>query len=151
MISLFLSCSEPERTEPDCSTYNLLYHPYSAEEYELMMLLNTYRIQNNLSHVIPNNHIGSVCFRHTRWMIENNTYNHSGFQDRFDNIQCILNASRVGECVGYNYYTPQSMLNALINSPSHYMVIRSDANLVGCSIQTNEQGRKTFSMLLVKN
>jgi uncharacterized protein YkwD len=142
-----ITCHEPKITKVDPLTYE-----QTAVEENLILLINNYRVENNLSLVIPVEHISALAYGHNLWMV-NNQVNHSFFQSRADSIQEVLHFQRVGEILAYNYSSNSSALKAWIASPSHKKVIDNNSfGYVGVSItQDTITNKKYYTVIFAGN
>lgn len=141
-----------------CSNYEdpkelILYsYEYRADGFDLQLFndVNTYRVQQGLNALILNDHISYICSTHNDYMIENNRFDHSYVQYRFDNIISVLGATRVGEILAYNYQTSLSTLNAWSNSPAHKEIIQGEYTHMGLSVTEDSFNRKYVTLILAK-
>ena len=84
-------------------------------------------------------------------MIDNNVISHDLFQQRATNLMEVLGADRVAENLAYNYQTPESAMNAWLNSPGHKANIVGDFTHLGISITVNQAtGKKYYTNMFIK-
>ena len=134
-----ITCHEPKINTPQLLTYE-----QTAVEENLILLINNYRLDNNLTLVTHVEHISALAHGHNLWMT-NNQVNHSFFQSRADSIQEVLNFQRVGEILAYNYSSNSSALKAWLASPSHKRVIDNpNFSYVGVSITQDTINNKKY-------
>ena len=146
------SCSSDSSETPSSSTATMkvMDYSYDSSELEAMNLINTYRVSVGLNALQQINHISYKSEEHDNYMISNNVVNHNDFVARSENLISVLGAKRVGENIAYNYNTPQSVVNAWLNSPTHKENIEGDYTHFGISIRTNSNGKKYYTNIFVK-
>lgn len=142
---LLISCSKQDEKIYPQYPYN-----FNQEEREVMHVTNVYRNSVNLDTLKSKEHIGYICLEHNQYMITNDTINHNYFCNRSDNLIKTLHASHVGEVLAYNYNSPNSVLNAWVNSPEHKSIIEGDFTDFGVSIRQDSNGRKYYTFIFVK-
>ena len=146
------SCSSDSSEAPSSSTSTMkvMDYSYDSSELEAMNLINTYRVSVGLNALQQINHISYKSEEHDNYMISNNVVNHNDFVARSENLITVLGAKRVGENIAYNYNTPQSVVKAWLNSPTHKENIEGDYTHFGISIRTNPDGKKYYTNIFVK-
>ena len=146
------SCSSDSSETPSSSTATMkvMDYTYNSSELEAMDIINTYRISVGLNALQKINHISYKSEEHDHYMIANDVVNHNDFVSRSENLISVLNAKRVGENIAYNYNTPQSVVNAWLNSPTHKENIEGDYTHFGIAIKTNQEGKKYYTNIFVK-
>ena len=138
------SVSTPTVTETQKS------YSHDSIELELLDLVNTYRVDNNLSPLEIIEHISYKSEEHNSYMIATNSVNHDGFTERKTNLQQVLGAYRVGENVAFGFSTPQAALNAWIASTGHNANLEGDYTHYGISIRMDQEGRKYYTNMFIK-
>lgn len=146
------SCSSDSSETPSSSTATMkvMDYSYDSSELEAMNLINTYRVSVGLNELQQINHISYKSEEHDHYMIRNNVVNHNDFVARSENLISVLGANRVGENIAYNYNTPQSVVKAWLNSPTHKENLEGDYTHFGISIRTNPDGKKYYTNIFVK-
>ena len=146
------SCSSDTSEAPSSSTATMkvMDYSYDSSELEAMNLINTYRVSVGLNELKQINHISYKSEEHDHYMIRNNVVNHNDFVARSENLISVLGAKRVGENIAYNYNTPQSVVKAWLNSPTHKENLEGDYTHFGISIRTNPDGKKYYTNIFVK-
>jgi uncharacterized protein YkwD len=146
------SCSSDSSETPSSSTATMkvMDYTYNSSELDAMNLINTYRVSVGLNALQQINHISYKSEEHDHYMIANDVVNHNDFVARSENLISVLNAKRVGENIAYNYNTPQSVVNAWLNSPTHKENIEGDYTHFGIAIKTNQEGKKYYTNIFVK-
>lgn len=124
---------------------------YSAEELKAMELINEYRVSVGLNALKTINHISFKSEEHDFYMISNNVVNHDDFVARSQNIIEVLDASKVGENIAYNYNTPEGALKAWLNSESHKKNIEGNFTHFGLAIKKDSvTGKKYYTNIFAK-
>jgi uncharacterized protein YkwD len=146
------SCSSDSSETPSSSTATMkvMDYSYDSSELEAMNLINTYRVSVGLNELQQINHISYKSEEHDHYMIRNNVVNHNDFVARSENLISVLGAKRVGENIAYNYNSPQSVVKAWLNSPTHKENLDGDYTHFGISIRTNPDGKKYYTNIFVK-
>jgi uncharacterized protein YkwD len=146
------SCSSDSSEAPSSSTATMkvMDYSYDSSELEAMNLINTYRVSVGLNELKQINHISYKSEEHDHYMIRNNVVNHNDFVARSENLISVLGAKRVGENIAYNYNSPQSVVKAWLNSPTHKENLDGDYTHFGISIRTNPDGKKYYTNIFVK-
>jgi uncharacterized protein YkwD len=111
------SCSETSQDEKLGSSEIITEYAYTLTELETMKLINDYRISIGINPLKRISHLSFKAEEHNNHMISNDNVSHDNFTHRSENIISALKAKRVSENIGYNYKTPQGILNAWLNSP----------------------------------
>ena len=150
-VFTMISCSPSSNDEVAVDEKLVTNYDYSSDETELARLINEYRVSIGLNELQIINHISYKSEEHNEYMIANNVVDHAYFQDRSDNIIRVLGAVSVDENVAYNFSTPQSVLNAWLNSPSHKANIEGNHTHFGISISVNPtNGKKYYTNIFIK-
>jgi uncharacterized protein YkwD len=149
LVLTLVSCSKDETAdtkEIEETNYN-----YSTDETTLANKINEYRVSVGKNPLIIINHISNKSLEHNEYMITNNVVNHDYFDDRANNLIHVLGAVRVGENIAYNFSTPNSAMNAWINSPGHKANLDGDYTHFGVSISINPaNGKKYYTNIFMK-
>ncbi len=149
LVLTLVSCSknDSEEATPELVTN----YDYSADELDLASRINAYRVSVGKNSLQLINHVSFKSFEHNEYMIQNNVVNHDYFDERANNIIQVLGAVRVGENIAYNFSTPNSALNAWLNSPGHKQNLDGDYTHFGISITVNpETGKKYYTNIFYK-
>ncbi len=147
------SCSSDtsESTPVEAKSQAVVNYTYSVSELETMKLINDYRVSVGLSTLEKINHISFKSEEHDNYMITNNVVNHDDFVARSENIIKVLGAKTVGENIAFNYSSPQSALNAWLNSPAHKENIEGNFTHFGIAIRENPAtGKKYYTNIFAK-
>jgi uncharacterized protein YkwD len=145
------SCSsDASASTTDTTSQKVVNYSYNTSEIETMDLINAYRVSVGLNPLEKINHISYKSEEHDNYMITNNVVNHDDFVARSENIITVLGAKKVGENIAYNFNTPQSVVDAWLNSPGHKENIVGDYTNFGISIRVNASGKKYYTNIFVK-
>ena len=146
-----ISCSKEEAASApvDLSQVNAKY-TYTTEETQVMTLVNDYRASLGLNSLEKIDYISIKSEEHDNYMISIGAVNHNYFQDRYENLVQVVGAKNVSENLAYNYATPESVVNAWLNSTGHKANIEGDFTHFGISIRTNSAGKKYYTNIFVK-
>ena len=88
--------------------------PFSYEE-KLLIIINTYRMQNGLSLLAPDRELNEIAKSHCGYMHSENVFNHDNFSERFgkaDRQLCVEN-------LGWNAATPEEQFRLWKESGPH--------------------------------
>lgn len=152
LVSLsIVSCSKEEASQApiDTTQANVKYN-YITDEVEVLNLINTHRQGLGLNALDKIDYVSVKSEEHTNYMISTGSVNHNFFQDRYESIMRTLGAKNVSENLAYNYASPQSVVNAWLNSAGHKANIEGDFTHFGISIRTNSEGKKYYTNIFVK-
>ncbi len=119
-------------------------------EIEILELINQHRIENGLSTLQNMSQIKAEAFGHTDYMIENDEVSHANFHQRRANLVNAVGATSVGENVAYAYNSPQSVVNAWLNSDGHKNVIEGDYIYFDISAEQDEDGKWYYTNIFLK-
>ena len=149
------SCSSDNSEDTTSETANLSAKvvDYSYNEIELatMDLINEYRVSQGLNALEKINHISFKSEEHDDYMIANKVVNHNDFVSRSENIIKVLKARTVGENVAYNFNTPESVVAAWLNSPTHKENIVGNYTHFGIAIKADPvTGKKYYTNIFAK-
>jgi uncharacterized protein YkwD len=151
-LMLSLSSCSSNATEDNVAKPELIQqYAYSADEMELADLINEYRISKGLNALEVVNHVSYKSEEHNVYMIAKKVVNHDLFEQRSNNIIAVLGAVKVNENVAYNFATPNSALNAWLNSPDHKANIEGAFTHFGVSIRIDSlTGKKYYTNIFLK-
>ncbi|MBN8643018.1 MAG: CAP domain-containing protein [Flavobacteriales bacterium] len=150
LVLTLVSCSKDSQDEAE-NLELITNYDYSTEEFDLANRINDYRESVGKNRLELINHISYKSLEHNEYMIENNVVNHDYFDSRANNIMQVLGAVRVGENIAYNFSTPNSALNAWLNSPGHKDNLDGDYTHFGISITINPtNGKRYYTNIFMK-
>jgi uncharacterized protein YkwD len=145
-----VSCSKEDVSTPvDVSQANAKYN-YTAEETELINLINNYRKSNGFNELQVADFMSIKSEEHCNYMITAGAVSHDFFKNRYDAIVEVMSAKTVSENLAYSYSTPQATLNAWLNSAGHKANLEGDYTHFGLSIRANADGKKYYTNIFMK-
>jgi uncharacterized protein YkwD len=148
-----ISCSSSDSAEEASAAKPQLIqnYEYNSDELELADLINEHRVSLGLNPLQLINHVSYKSEEHNEYMIARKVVNHDLFPERSENIMEVLGAVKVNENVAYNFVSPNSALNAWLNSPGHKANIEGSFTHFGISIRQDETtGKKYYTNIFVK-
>jgi uncharacterized protein YkwD len=83
-------------------------------------------------------------------MIDKNTISHDNFYQRKEILEQNAEAIEVSENVAYGFSSPESLVNAWINSPSHRETLEGDFTEFDISAEQNENGKWYYTNIFIK-
>lgn len=151
-MSTLTSCSSDSESidTPSINEAAQKAYAHNTTELELLDIVNEYRVSKGLNALQIIEHISYESNEHNQYMIATNSVNHDGFDQRKSNLQQVLGAVRVGENVAYGYSSPESTLNAWVNSDGHRANLEGEYTHFGVSIREDEEGRKYYTNMFIK-
>lgn len=151
-MSTLTSCSSDSESidTPSINEAAQKSYAHNTTELELLDIVNEYRVSKGLNALQIIEHISYESNEHNQYMIATNSVNHDGFDQRKSNLQQVLGAVRVGENVAYGYSSPESTLNAWVNSDGHRANLEGEYTHFGVSIREDEEGRKYYTNMFIK-
>lgn len=123
LLSTIFSCSKEEMVEE--ISFEIAEYQYGEIDYEILELLNEYRISIGLQPVQLLDVASSVAFGHNEYMISEDEVSHNNFEQRCQQIRANVAATTISENLGYGYSSADSVVNAWLNSPGHKANIES--------------------------
>jgi uncharacterized protein YkwD len=148
----FTSCSTEELPEDTVTSIDLNNPPnVKIIELEVLDLINQHRTEMGLSPLVDHNTVvKAVAFTHTDYMIDKNTISHDNFYQRKEILEQNAEAIEVSENVAYGFSSPESLVNAWINSPSHRETLEGDFTEFDISAEQNENGKWYYTNIFIK-
>ena len=148
---MFKCCNKPKGKQ----TYNAppigsIPNDFTDFELDVLELINYHRHDKGLQMLKFSFDLKGIAVAHCDYMIGDNKASHNNFQIR--NAQAIihLNATWLGECVGYGYGTPAGVVNSWIGSKTHAAVLESKRGKhFAIAIKQNSKGRNYFTFLMI--
>jgi uncharacterized protein YkwD len=154
LVFTMVSCSSDSTEDlvaPQPTGVVVKDYDYRADELELADRINQHRVSIGLNPLQTINHISYKAEQHNEYMIEKKVVNHDLFAERSQNIMQVLGAVKVNENVAYNYSTPNSVLNAWLDSPGHKANIEGQFTHFGISIRQDAvTGKKYYTNIFIK-
>lgn len=147
----FTSCSTENLPDETVTSIDLENPPdVKVIEVEVLELINQHRIEIGLTPLVDHTLVKAVAFTHTDYMIEENTISHDNFFQRKESLEENAEAVQVSENVAYGFSSPQSLVNAWLNSPSHRETIEGDFTDFDISAEQNENGKWYYTNIFIK-
>lgn len=151
MIFSFTSCSTDAIDEDKIDAIASSYVPQTKSiEIEILELINDHRISKGLDVLENMSAIKAEAFGHTDYMIDKSEVSHDNFFRRKANLVDKVDAIAVGENVAYAYNSPESVVNAWLNSDGHRHVIEGDYTDFDISAEKDVDGRWYFTNIFVR-
>jgi uncharacterized protein YkwD len=94
--------------------------------------------------------VKAVAFTHTDYMIQNDDISHDNFYQRKESLEMNAGANKVSENVAYGFSSPESLVNAWLNSPSHKETIEGDFTDFDISAEQSENGKWYYTNIFIK-
>lgn len=150
LAMLSFSCSS-DSVEENIETITSSYVPQAKSmEIEILELINNHRITNGLSTLNNMDEIKAQAYGHTDYMIDNSEVSHDNFYNRKQNLQNNVGAINVAENVAYAFSSPESVVNAWLNSEGHRNVIEGDYTNFDISAEKDINGKWYYTNIFIK-
>jgi len=150
MIS-FSSCTSDNSVEETIAATDLNNPPdVKVIEIEVLELINQHRISIGLNPLVDHTVVKAVAFTHTDYMIEVNDISHDNFYQRKESLEVNAEAVSVSENVAYGFSSPESLVNAWLNSPSHRDTIEGNFTDFDISAEQSENGKWYYTNIFIK-
>ncbi|HXJ98503.1 MAG TPA: CAP domain-containing protein [Gelidibacter sp.] len=150
LAMLTFSCASDDFQESLDQTVLEKAPPAKEIELEILELINSYRISEDLSPLNNLSIIKSVAFTHTDYMVSVNQVSHDNFYKRKTSLVENVSATKVTENVAYAYSSAQSVVNAWLDSPGHRANIEGDFTDFEISAEMNSEGKWFFTNIFIK-
>ena len=148
---LTFSCSTDSIEEDKIEAIASTFVPQTkAIEVEVLELINNHRINIGLSPLNGMTTIKAQAYGHTDYMIENDEVSHANFFQRKNNLINDAGALSVAENVAYAFTTPESVVNAWLNSEGHKNVIEGDYTNFDISAEKDKNGKWYYTNIFIK-
>ena len=145
------SCSSESLPEETVRAIDLNNPPdVKIIEIEVLELINQHRIAEGLNPLVDHSVVKAVAFTHTDYMIDEDDISHDNFYQRKQSLENNAEAVSVSENVAYGFTSPQSLVNAWLNSPSHKATIEGDFTDFDISAEQNENGKWYYTNIFIK-
>ena len=150
-LSLFSCAVEEDSTASiDYNTEHIIVE-YNQIDYEIVELINAYRISIDLNPLNILNEASKEAIVHNQYMIDQGTPSHDYFHQRSQNLINSVDAKSVSENIGYGFSGAESVVLAWLNSNGHKQNIEDpDVTDVGISTKQDENGKNYFTNIFVK-
>lgn len=124
---------------------------YTPMEFEILNLVNDYRVSVGLQSLHILNLISNEAISHTDYMIDSGEISHDNFSTRYSNLVNTVAAKKVGENVAYGYGSAEAVVNAWIKSDGHRKNIENELYTdFGISTKKDVSGRNYFTHIFIK-
>ena len=151
LVVMSFSCSTDSIEEDKADELISSYIPETKlEEVEILDLINSYRESQGLNSLTYMSTIKAVAFSHTDYMIRNNEVSHANFFKRKESLEKNAGAKSVSENVAFAFRTPESVVNAWINSDGHRETIEGDFTHFDISMEQDDNGRWFYTNIFIK-
>jgi len=148
---LITSCSPEGDSTTSVKDLNLKPVEYSALENGVLDQINSYRNSIGSPTLKKLDIVSYVATTHTDYMVETGNVDHSGFEERQQDLMENAGAKSVGENVAYGYSTSEEVVNAWLKSDSHRALIENkNFTHFGISTETNSLGREYYTLMFIK-
>jgi len=148
---LITSCSPNEEDSLSVKEINLKPVEYTLLENNVLDQINTYRNSIGDSTLQKLDIVSYVANSHTDYMVETGNVDHSGFEQRQQDLMENANAKSVGENVAYGYTTSEEVVDAWLKSDSHRALIENkNFTHFGISTKKNTLGRNYYTLMFIK-
>lgn len=152
LIGLLASCSPEPVSEID-KTANLETNVNIIQDNDFALdvldEINAHRASIGLDDLTIDNSSKSQAVAHTIYMVEQNKMSHDNFFKRSDFLKA-KGAEVVSENVAYGQRTPELVVAAWLNSPTHKAAIESDYTHTGIGVAANEYGINYYTQIFIK-
>lgn len=149
LVFSMTSCSSPEEALIE-SVEVINVYEYNETEARVLNLINQHRASLGLNTLERINHISYKSSQHSEYMVDTNDVGHANFGERQNNMHQALGALKVGENVAFNYSSPESVVQAWLNSAGHKASIEGDYTHFGISVRQNDLGQKYYTNMFIK-
>jgi uncharacterized protein YkwD len=151
LLLLSFSCSTDSIEEDKINAIANSFVPQTKTvEIEILELINSHRINIGLTPLNGMSAIKAQAYGHTDYMIVNDEVSHANFFQRKNNLMNQAGAISVAENVAYAFSTPESVVNAWLNSEGHKHVIEGDYTDFDISAEKDEDGKWYYTNIFIK-
>ena len=149
---LLMSCSVDEEVNiPESYNATIVDVSYSQLDYEIIELINNYRISQGLSSLDILNEASKEAINHNNYMVSQGAPSHDYFYFRSQNLKQTVNAKAVSENVAFGFSNAQALVSAWLNSEGHRENIENpEATNIGISTTQDAEGKNYFTNIFVK-
>lgn len=151
ILSILITSCSSEDENSITKELNLKPVAYSELENGVLDQINSYRNSIGNSTLKKLDIVSYVATTHTNYMVETGNVDHSGFEERQQDLIENAGAKTVGENVAYGYSTSEEVVNAWLKSDSHRALIENkNFTHFGISTETNSLGREYYTLMFIK-
>lgn len=152
LIGLFASCS-PEPVTVIEETANLETNATVIHDQQfadaVLDVINDHRIAMGLDALEQHSLSRSKAVEHTIYMVTQNRMSHDRFFQRSDYLKSN-GAEVVSENVAYGQRSPEAVVAAWLDSPSHKAAIEGDYTHTGIGVAANSHGINYYTQIFIK-
>lgn len=151
VLVLSFSCSTDAIEEDKADAIVAKYVPETKMvEVEILDLINQHRESLDLTKLTSMSTIKAVAYGHTDYMIRTKDVSHANFNQRWISLRDEVGAVDASENVAYAYSTPQSVVNAWLNSEAHRENIEGNFTHFDISAEQDDDGKWYYTNIFVK-
>lgn len=144
IIAFSISCTSEEINDNNDTNIDLSLvteNDWLMSE-DILFLINKHRTENSLNSLVKDSaYATAYAVKHSKYMIETQSVNHNNFFIRSNGLK-ERGAVNVSENVAYGYSSPESVVNAWLNSEGHREVIEGDFTSIGFGVIKSELNNK---------
>ena len=122
----------------------------SQDEAELFDLVNTHRAAQGLNALIFSEETYEFAEEHNRFMIAEGEISHKNFSQRALKVAEKTKATKVGENVAKSFDTPDTALEAWLNSASHKKALEGNYTHSTISITEDNDGELYYTQIFFR-
>lgn len=151
-IAFLISCTKEGIfiEEDELTTVELAYYTRTAEENQLLDLINEYRASLSLPAMVYEDNSYYHATQHSLLMISKAAINHTDFDKRAAEISRRTGALFVAENLAKDYSTNEKALEAWLKSDGHKKNIEGDYTHSAVSIQKDANGKRYFMQIFFR-
>ena len=151
-ITFLTSCTKQgifiEEDELDAA--ELEYYARTAEEKQLLDLVNEYRASINLPVLVHEDNSYYHATQHSLLMVSKAAISHINYDKRAAEISRRTGASFVAENVAKDYLSNEEALEGWLKSDGHKKNIEGDFTHTAVSIQKDANGKRYFTQIFFR-
>lgn len=152
LIALFISSCTADEIENDQDLIDINLELVNENNWEfsgnIWNHINAHRTSINQPTLEKDTlYATAYAMMHTQYMITIDSVNHHNFFERSNGLKA-RGASKVSETVAYAYNSPESVVNAWLNSDTHKTIIEGNYTHVGFGVQQSSTDHKFYFTLL---
>ena len=151
-ITFLTSCTKEGIfiVEDELDAAELEYYARTAEEKQLLNLVNEYRASINLPAMVHEDNSYYHATQHSLLMISKAAISHINFDKRAAEISRRTGALFIVENVAKDYSTNEKALEAWLKSDTHKKSIEGDYTHTAISIQKDGNGKRYFTQIFFR-
>lgn len=123
----------------------------NQEQQRILIEINAYRAQQNLSPLALDSFISKIAETHSRQMAAGLPFSHEGFAERSKHLFSHFQQVRgVAENIAYTNMQVDSVIKPWLLSPGHRKNIVGDYNFTGIGLAQDKDGRIFVTQIFIK-